>query len=208
MLEIGCASGSFMHKMFLDGWDVEGIELSPLAAENARSLGYPVHTGSIETATPLKKPFDLIVGWMVIEHLYDPVRSLEELRNWIKPDGWLVISLPDAGSLEFRIFGNAWYALQLPAHLYHYTPETLRAVLLRSGWRIERIFYQRVLYNLFPSIGYVLSDMGIRNSLTEGLIKFSRQAGIVNFFLYPVSLLLGAMGQTGRITVWARRAND
>src|SRR3546814_19345766 len=61
-------------------------------------------------------PVDLIVGWMVLEHLHQPLAVLRKLRRWIQPDGWLVLSVPDAGSLEFRVFGDRWYALQLPTH--------------------------------------------------------------------------------------------
>ena len=72
MLEIGCASGAFLHQMAGQGWEVEGIEFSEKAAQAAAQLGYCVHAGSLETAQQPGEPFDLIVGWMVLEHLHDP----------------------------------------------------------------------------------------------------------------------------------------
>src|SRR5262249_24375450 len=125
LLEIGCASGSFLHKMHRLGWQVEGIELSKSAAEYAQSWRYPVQTGVLESLTSSINHYDLIVGWQVLEHLHDPLSSLRKLNTWSKPGGWLVLSMPDAGALEFKIFKEAWYALSLPTHLYHFTTATL-----------------------------------------------------------------------------------
>src|SRR3546814_7727601 len=92
------------------GWDVEGIEPSAHAARQAAEAGYKVRNVPLETAADPQLPVDLIVGWMVLEHLHQPLAVLRKLRRWIQPDGWLVLSVPDAGSLEFRVFGDRWYA--------------------------------------------------------------------------------------------------
>lgn len=203
MLEIGCASGSFMHEMAQKGWFVEGIEFSPTAAEHAKRLGYKVHIGSLETAPEPEEKFDLIAGWMVLEHLHDPINSLKKLRNWAKPGAWLALSVPNAGSLEFTVFKDKWYALQLPTHLHHFTPQTLEKVLQAGGWKLEKVFHQRVLSNLIASTGYLLRSTGF-NTLGQKLVDFPEHAGRWHQMLYPLAWLLGLFGQTGRMTVWAR----
>lgn len=203
MLEIGCASGSFLHQMANKGWQVQGIEFSEKAAQSASQLGYPVHAGPLETAPQPDEPFDLIVGWMVLEHLNDPVSALKKLRAWAKPDAWLVLSVPNAGSLEFNIFKDKWYALQLPTHLQHFTPTTLEKTLSAGGWKLEKIHHQRVLSNLIASIGYVLRDKG-HVKLGQKFVDFPDHAGRSNYLLYPIAWLLSKFGQTGRMTVWAR----
>jgi len=125
LLEIGCASGAFIYKMASLGWDVEGIELSAGAANAARALGLNVHISSVETFSRPARNYDLIVGWMVLEHLHDPVSVLKKLASWTDAGGWLVLSVPNANSFEFRLFKDKWYALQLPNHLYHFTPQTI-----------------------------------------------------------------------------------
>jgi 2-polyprenyl-3-methyl-5-hydroxy-6-metoxy-1,4-benzoquinol methylase len=80
LLEVGCASGSFLHRMAMAGWEVQGIEFSKKAAYKAQELGYKVHVGSLETAPQPEVLFDLIVGWMVLEHLHEPVGSLKKLK--------------------------------------------------------------------------------------------------------------------------------
>ncbi len=205
MLEIGCASGAFLHKMVAEGWQVEGIEFSPKAAAAARALGYPVHAGSLETAPVPSEPFDLIVGWMVLEHLHDPVLALKKLNAWMKPGGSLVLSTPNAGALEARVFRDNWYALHLPNHLYHYTKKTIRLVLSAAGWELDQIHFQRVLVDPIASFGYVLQKTGM-SRVGNKLIKFPEQPGYWSYALYPLAVVAAAIGQTGRMTIWARKA--
>ena len=203
LLEVGCASGSFLYRMASKGWNVRGIEFSSVAAEAASEMGYPVHVGSLETAPEPDAPFDLIVAWMVLEHLHDPVVGLGKLRQWAKPGTWLALSVPNAGSLEFKVFMDKWYALQLPTHLFHYTPKTLELVLYAGGWKLERIYHQRGLGNLIASLGYVLSAKGYER-LGRRLIAFAETGGRLNYLFFPVAWLLSFVGQTGRMTVWAK----
>jgi 2-polyprenyl-3-methyl-5-hydroxy-6-metoxy-1,4-benzoquinol methylase len=203
MLEIGCASGSFLHKMAGQGWCVQGIEFSAKAAKAAAKLGYPVHAGSLEAAPSPNDPFDLIVGWMVLEHLHDPIGGLMKLRDWAKPDAWLVLSIPNAGSLEFRVFKDKWYSLHLPNHLYHFSPITLGKILSASGWKLEKIHHQRTLSNLIASTGYVLRGKGY-DKLGQKLIDFPKKGGWMVYSLYPLAWLFSVFGQTGRMTIWAR----
>ena len=204
MLEVGCASGSFMRQMADQGWQVEGIEFSEKAALAASQLGYKVYAGALETAPMPSEPVDLIVGWMVIEHLHDPIHGLTKLHQCSKPGGWLVMSVPNAGSFEFKLFNDKWYALQLPTHLFHYTPQSIEQVLKASGWSLVKIHHQRVLGNIFASIGYVLKNKGYKK-LGEKLISFPENSGRWNQLLYPLAWFLSLFGQTGRMTVWARR---
>jgi 2-polyprenyl-3-methyl-5-hydroxy-6-metoxy-1,4-benzoquinol methylase len=159
MLEVGCASGSFLHHMGQQGWQVEGIEFSEQAAGMARQMGYPVYAGSLETAPNPDQSFDLIVGWMVLEHLHNPMQGLIKLHEWAKPHAYLVLSVPNAGAWNFRIFKEKWYALQVPNHLYHYTPASLTRILFASGWEVEKIFHQRILTEWIASTGYMLTEV-------------------------------------------------
>lgn len=208
LFEFGCGSGSFLLRMATAGWEVEGLEYSERAAEIARSLGLNVLTGTLERMCDPSVPYDLAVGWMTLEHLQDPLLGLVKLHRWVRPGGWLAFSVPNAGSLEFRLFGDASYALQLPTHLYHFTTKTVALLLERSGWKKERVLHQRVLGNLAASTAFALQDRGVRNRLTRFLADFPEAGGRNPYRLYPLACLLAAFGQTGRMTVWARRRDD
>lgn len=203
MLEVGCASGSFLSRMAQEGWQVEGIEFSDGAAKAAADRGYKVHVGALESVAAPAAVFDLLVGWMVLEHLHDPVLGLKKLREWAKPDAWLVLSVPNANSLEFRFFKDKWYALQVPTHLHHFTPETVKKLLEATGWIPMKVHHQRVLSNLIASAGYVLRDKGYART-GQRLIDFPERSGIWSYMLYPLAWILSLFGQTGRMTIWAR----
>ncbi|HEY0594057.1 MAG TPA: class I SAM-dependent methyltransferase [Thermoanaerobaculia bacterium] len=204
LLEVGCGSGAFLRAMARDGWEVAGIEPAPAAAEAARAGGLRVFTGGIEDAAEPSEPFDLVVAWMAIEHLHDPVAALRKLRGWVRPDGWLALSVPNAASLEFRAFRSAWYALQLPTHLFHFTPGTLAKTLRAGGWERDRVIHQRLLSNLLASFGYWLSDRRLFSGVARKLVSLPDAPGRHHQWLYPLALTLGLLGQTGRMTVWAR----
>ena len=204
MLEVGCASGGFMHEMVKNGWEVEGIEFSPKASEAARKLGYTVYTGSLESAPTPKEYYDLIVGWMVLEHLHEPVLALRNLHDWTKPCATLAVSVPNAGAWQFRLFRNKWYPLQLPTHLFHFTPETVRMVLAKGGWEVTHIHFQRVLLDPIASLGHFLQDKGFEY-LGKCLVDITSGHEIWTVILYPIARIASAFGQTGRMTIWARR---
>jgi SAM-dependent methyltransferase len=203
LLEVGCASGLFLEQMKRGGWSVEGLEFSDEAATHARGAGHRVHTGTIETVKDVSPPFDLIVGWMFLEHLHDPVRSLRILRDWAAPGGWLALSVPDAGSWEFRHFRSRWYALQLPHHLVHYTRKTIGQVLQRAGWRPQRILWQRNPKNTLYSLNYGWRERGwdrlagLARDVADGRRYRAVQLGL--------GALFGAFRLSGRMNVWARR---
>src|SRR6266545_1035326 len=177
LLEIGSASGSYLQQMSKAGWDVEGIEFSENAAAQARAAGYRVRSGTVEAAAEPKEPFDLVVAWMVLEHLHDPVLALRRIREWTSPGAWLVASVPNAGCWELRAFSDAWYALHLPNHLWHPTVPTLSRVLERAGWKLERVVFHRDLRDLVGSLGYVMEDRGWLPRLAARLKAFPEAGG-------------------------------
>lgn len=203
MLEIGCASGSFLKKMSELGWYVEGIEFAEKPALRAQAAGFNVYSGSIESAPDTGKKFDLIVAWMVLEHLHEPLESLKKLRGWIKDSGMLAMSVPNAQSVDFRLFKDYWYALQLPTHLFHFTPETLTKILQASGWKLERLFHQRTISNYTYSSVWILNESGFKN-LSEKLNNLQKSSSIFNYLSYPAGIIAGSLGQSGRMTFWAR----
>lgn len=208
MLELGCAAGAFMQKMKLKGWQVEGIETSVSASQMARKAGLKVFTGSIEKAPEPDHPFDLVVAWMVLEHLHQPLDVLKRLFDWTKTGGWLVASVPNAGSIDFKLFRQRWYALQVPTHLYHYTPRSINMILRSSGWQTVRIMHQRVLSNHFASAGYLLHDKVGPSRLSKFLIAYPERAGLLHYIIYPLAWILSLAGQTGRMTIWARKVGE
>ena len=208
LLEVGCGSGSFLSRMALEGWDVEGIEVSETAAARARALGHTVHVGNLADIAISGKRFDVVAGWMVLEHLHDPLAALRRLRSWIRPGGWLVLSLPDAGALGFKLLRGAWYDLDLPRHLYHFDRRTLRDLLEKCGWRVTRFVTQRSILSLVASAGYLLDDLGLAAGVAGRLKSAPDRPGRLPLLLFPAAFALSLVGQTGRVVVWAHQSRD
>jgi SAM-dependent methyltransferase len=83
-------------------------------------------------------PFDAITFSHVIEHLPNPLDSLQRSLRLLKPGGRLVVVTPNGQSLGARYFGPDWVAWDPPRHLHVFTPRSLRRLLLGSGFRIGR----------------------------------------------------------------------
>jgi SAM-dependent methyltransferase len=203
LLEIGSASGSFLHKMSQLSWQVEGIEFSETAASNARNQGFRVHSGSLEKAPAPLFPPDLIVGLMVLEHLHDPIGCLSKLHDWTQPGAYLVLSMPNANALNFILFKEKGYDLHLPNHLYHFTPLTVEKILNKSGWTLEKVHHQRSLSNLLISTARVLESRGFQ--ILAKCLRIFNGGGKWFYISFPFAWLLSLFGQTGRMTVWAKR---
>jgi SAM-dependent methyltransferase len=83
------------------------------------------------------------VFWHSLEHLPQPAAALEEAATLLAPGGVLVIALPNSDSLQCRLFGGRWFALDPPRHLVHLGSGTLRQRLAELGLRVERVSYWR-----------------------------------------------------------------
>ncbi len=206
LLEIGCANGDFLSRMQNVGWQVEGIELSENAASLARSRGFKVKTGRVEDVTERRNYYDLVVGWMVIEHLHHPLNALKKLYEISKPGGRLVISVPDAGSWEFKVFRDSWYALDLPRHLFHFNKSTVTKVLERSGWKVERIFWHRNPNNFLLSLRYVFMDRGWTKAASY--VQDIADAKRHRYWRLILGFVMGLSRSSGRMTVWARKVEQ
>lgn len=205
LLEIGCADGEWLKSLDDSGWDVRGIEFSAKAAARARKRGLHVEATSIETATAPDKPFDVIAAWMVFEHLHHPELALQKIKSWLSPSGYLVASIPDSGALPRRIFREKSYDLQLPTHLFHFTPATFGELLHINGWNVTSIRWQRNANTFLKSAEYFAQDHQL--TLLSSVLLELRTHPIFRPFRIFLNLLFGITRQSGRIEVWAQPLN-
>lgn len=193
-----------MRALRARGWAVWGIEASPEAAARARAAGFDVECASVETARGFDFQFDLIVASHTLEHLHQPLFALQRLNDWAKPNAWLSVAVPDASSLLFRVFGAAWYDLDLPRHLFHFTPDTLRELLTRAGWQPRRMRAQATVNGLAGTLGNWLVDRDLPR-LGAALRAVPGASGLRKGLLKPIGMLLAVTGQSGRMVVWSRK---
>lgn len=202
LLEIGSASGSYLMQMKQKGWQVEGIEFSTAAAKRAQAKGLLVQVATVEPASAPQNLVDIVVAWMVLEHLHDPVGALVKIKSWGKPGGYLVASIPDSSSLIRHFFGELSYDLQLPTHLYHFTPSSLENLLNHCGWHLVHVYWQRNCNTLLWSAEYLCREK--RYYKLERFIFWLRTAKRPGKIRLLLSWILGVTKQSGRLEIWAR----
>jgi len=129
ILDVGCRRGRTLHSM-MQKVDIQayGIEPDENEAAMATSHGIQMHAGVIETFAPGDLRFDQIQMLHVLEHLHDPLQCLIHLRSLLKPNGRLVIEVPD---MMAPVRTLKWF-FQYP-HLYSFSKNTLSALFLRAG---------------------------------------------------------------------------
>jgi hypothetical protein len=141
---------------------------------------------------------------MVLEHLHDPLGALRRFHEWSAPEATLVASVPNFGVLASHLFKGEWYPLHLPCHLFHYEPSTIGALLARAGWQLERVLFHRTLNDYVASVGNTIETSGAGGA-AERLRAFAKRRQF-HLAMYPLAAAVAAVGQTGRMTIWARRA--
>ncbi len=133
VLEIGSAAGFFLAECARRGHHPVGVELSDAMRDLAKkSLGITELFKSLDEVAD--NDFDAAALWHTLEHLDNPVETLEKLKSKLADGGLLFITVPDFASGNHRRLGNKWGHLQPLVHLSHFTDETLVKTLSAAGF--------------------------------------------------------------------------
>lgn len=184
ILDVGCGNGYFLKWMQKQGWQVYGVEISKAASQVAQRHGLEVYNGELPKAKYPSDYFDVVTMNQVLEHVYSPSEYVQEAKRILKPNGILIICVPNIQSFEERIFQEHWYALDVPRHLYFFDIAKLKGLLERNNFEIRNV--------LSKSFG--LSWVGVRQSIknlldTEYSTKSAFIRGLVrlkHYFIYAL----------------------
>ena len=133
VLDIGCGVGDFLHTMEKHGWECTGVEPSEEAKTIARkrikaNLYAPEEINQMPNAS-----FDIITMWHVLEHVDDLKWEMEQLARLIKPNGRIVIAVPNYKSYDAEYYKELWAAYDVPRHLNHFNKKTLSNIFKTNG---------------------------------------------------------------------------
>lgn len=137
LLEIGCSVGYFLEAAREVGeWELFGVDLNSEAAEYVRAnLGIDVFDGRVEELDAPEDSFDAIVSFEVVEHLSNPLALMKGAFRLLKTDGVFIVSTPNIEGFDFQVLGKYHRSYSPPGHLVYFTPDTLRDMLGRAGFR-------------------------------------------------------------------------
>jgi len=139
LLDVGSGSGHFLIEMKDAGWDVKGIEINKKARE------YFVTRSGIDVIPPSEiskfssGSFDCITMWHVLEHFENPFEYMVHIKRMLKPEGLLIVALPNFNSSDAGHYREYWAAYDVPRHLWHFNPQTFRVFTEKNGFEIKTI---------------------------------------------------------------------
>lgn len=139
ILDIGCGTGEFLNTCKNAKWQTVGIEPDQDAREMAiKNYGLDVRPESDLAALP-DSSFDIISMWHVLEHVPKLNERVEELKRLIKPNGVIIIAVPNSDSRDAKIYKEQWAAYDVPRHLYHFAPKDIDSLFRKHNMRVFRI---------------------------------------------------------------------
>jgi SAM-dependent methyltransferase len=132
VLDVGAGDGTLVDAFVRHGRDAVGLE--------PHASGPHIRNAEVED---VDGNWSAVIFWHSLEHLRRPARALSHAAALLSPGGTLVIAVPNATSLQARVFGDRWLALDLPRHLVHLSPPALLSKVEALGLRVERVSYLR-----------------------------------------------------------------
>lgn len=139
ILDIGCGTGAFLNTMKEAGWNITGLEPDTVARAKASELYHiqPQEPGKLFELAPVS--FNAITMWHVLEHVHELHAYIKQIEKLLSPDGKAFIAVPNYTSKDAAIYAAHWAAYDVPRHLYHFSPQSMEALLTQHGLKITTV---------------------------------------------------------------------
>jgi SAM-dependent methyltransferase len=135
LIELGCGMGFLLKAFADDGWDVTGIEPDRgFCRFIEREHQLKAIPAILEDSGIPNGSVDVVVMLHVIEHVPDPLATLQAIHRVLKPGGHLVLETPRYDSLMFKLLRHRERSVSCDGHIYFFTTGTLRALYEKAGF--------------------------------------------------------------------------
>lgn len=136
ILDIGAGTGEFLSVARQDGWKTIGVEPSDKAKAIAKNKGvsFVEQTNELESHS-----FDVISMWHVLEHVPDLNQQIKELKRLLKPNGTLIIAVPNFKSFDAKHYGKFWAAYDVPIHFWHFSKTAIKRLFQKEEMQLVKI---------------------------------------------------------------------
>ena len=221
ILDFGCGDGTFLGSI-VPAWKKFGFETSTEGRKISSDRGIQLIEFEESSIARHENSFDRITMWQVLEHIPDPGPVLDKLNRLLKPDGKLIVSVPNFDGWQSRVAGGSWFHLDPVRHVRHYTKRSLLDLLQQHGFNAEAISYWSFEYGIFGWWQSLLNVLGFEfNSVYKKLKgRFtdpvsaargpSKAAMLAGLILLPAAAVLSIaeslVARGGVITIRARRS--
>ncbi len=160
LLDIGCGRGLMLRDLAEMGWDCSGTEMFGDAKRDLSRSLLDIKLGSrLEGFNFEDNYFDVITMWHVFEHISNPSELLYEIKRILKPEGILIIEVPNFASWQARLNKSSWIYLEAPRHISQFTPIGIKR--LATHFSFEKVYYSTLsfefgFFGMFQSLLNVL----------------------------------------------------
>ena len=136
ILDIGAGVGDFLSVAKNDGWQTTGIEPS----EKAKAIAISKGVLFVENLSQLQNnSFDVITMWHVLEHVPDLENQIAELKRLIKPNGTIIIAVPNFKSFDAKHYKEFWAAYDVPIHLWHFSKTAIQKLFAKQNLELVKV---------------------------------------------------------------------
>jgi 2-polyprenyl-3-methyl-5-hydroxy-6-metoxy-1,4-benzoquinol methylase len=173
LLDIGAGTGAFLHTMRMANWNITGLEPDESARKKALEL-YDLRLKKGEEFVCLPaESFDAITMWHVLEHVHDLHEYIKQLRLLLKTGGRIFIAVPNYTSYDAQRYKEFWAAYDVPRHLYHFSPESMKTLIESHHMKVEtmRPMWYDSVYVSMLSEQYKTGKSQPANALISGIFS-------------------------------------
>jgi 2-polyprenyl-3-methyl-5-hydroxy-6-metoxy-1,4-benzoquinol methylase len=148
LFDYGCGTGHFLNYSKRSSLDVFGIEPSESARAIALDSGLNVSVGINEFNESVpRETFDAITLWHVLEHIPDLNETITFLKSKMHVETVLFVAVPNHTSLDAKHYKTHWAAYDVPRHLYHYSPDSIKQLM--QNHQLEMIDMKPMWFDSF-----------------------------------------------------------
>ncbi len=136
LLDIGAGTGHFLDLAQKNNWVVSGIEPNDGARNLAseKGISFAENIQSLENSS-----FDIITMWHVLEHVPDLDEQIKQLKRVLKPNGTIVIAVPNFRSFDAKYYKRHWAAFDVPRHLWHFSKKSIKVLFQEKNMRVVKM---------------------------------------------------------------------
>lgn len=173
ILDIGTGTGDFLITAKKDGWNITGIEPSQKAKQiaSAKGVHFADNTNLLENNS-----FDVITMWHVLEHVPDLEKQINELKRLLKPEGSIIIAVPNFNSYDAKYYGQFWAAYDVPRHLWHFSKTAIKLLFEKKQMQLVKVLPMKfdAFYVSLLSEKYKTGKMNFISAFVIGLQSNSK----------------------------------
>jgi SAM-dependent methyltransferase len=136
LLDIGCGTGDFLVEAKNQGWSILGFEPNSDAKRLAANKGV-LFTDDIFTLP--ENTFDAVTMWHVLEHVPNLQEYITNLKRIIKPNGTIIIAVPNYKSYDAKYYNRFWAAYDVPRHLWHFSKNSIKRLFSDVDIELKKV---------------------------------------------------------------------